>query len=117
MAAEEPEFNADRLRQGPVRLLGYANEVGESFRPLWPRWAVGATYGVAGAYVTADAAWRAQQPPPGTSKLVEAGDTVCIHAPWQLSHLAHASYAPLSRVPSAVRMAGSRLRGHPRCSH
>lgn len=67
----DPEF----WRTGPVRLLGYANEVGESFRPLVPRWCVGASYGVAGAYVTADAAWRSTVPPPGRSALVEAVDT------------------------------------------
>ena len=60
---------------GPVRLLGYANEVGEAFRPLVPRWCVGASYGIAGAYVTADAAWRSTVPPPGRSPLVEAADT------------------------------------------
>ncbi|CAI9589193.1 unnamed protein product, partial [Staurois parvus] len=36
--------------------LGYANEVGESFRALVPKALVWATYGVATAYVTADAA-------------------------------------------------------------
>ncbi|NXJ15380.1 MTFP1 protein, partial [Odontophorus gujanensis] len=34
---------------------GYANEVGESFRPIVPLAAVWASYGVATAYVTADA--------------------------------------------------------------
>ncbi|NXF46037.1 MTFP1 protein, partial [Oceanites oceanicus] len=34
---------------------GYANEVGESFRPLVPLQVVWASYGVATAYVTADA--------------------------------------------------------------
>lgn len=34
---------------------GYANEVGESFRPLVPVPVVWASYGVATAYVTADA--------------------------------------------------------------
>ncbi|KAF1410000.1 Mitochondrial fission process protein 1, partial [Spheniscus humboldti] len=34
---------------------GYANEVGESFRPLVPVPVVWASYGVASAYVTADA--------------------------------------------------------------
>jgi fission process protein 1 len=97
MGAEE--FNADRLRQGPVRLLGYANEVGESFRPLWPRWAVGATYGIAGMYVTADAAWRAQKPPPGTSQVVEAGDTVCHRIPSR-HHLPRRPPTPCPRRPT-----------------
>ncbi|NXS03874.1 MTFP1 protein, partial [Oxylabes madagascariensis] len=39
----------------PTILSGYANEVGESFRPLVPVPVVWASYGVATAYVTADA--------------------------------------------------------------
>ncbi|CAJ0961657.1 unnamed protein product [Ranitomeya imitator] len=51
-AAEEPDLYRDTW----VRYLGYANEVGESFRALVPKSLVWATYGVATAYVTADAA-------------------------------------------------------------
>jgi len=44
----------DIYRDTPVRLLGYANEVGEAFRALvHVRW-VRASYGVASAYVLAD---------------------------------------------------------------
>jgi len=44
----------DIYRDTPVRLLGYANEVGEAFRALvHVRW-VKASYGVASAYVLAD---------------------------------------------------------------
>ncbi|KAM9330796.1 mitochondrial fission process protein 1 [Gastrophryne carolinensis] len=46
----------DLYRDTWVRYLGYANEVGESFRALIPKSLVWATYGVATAYVTADAA-------------------------------------------------------------
>ncbi|XP_056384637.1 mitochondrial fission process protein 1 isoform X2 [Hyla sarda] len=46
----------DLYRDTWVRYLGYANEVGESFRALVPKSLVWATYGVATAYVTADAA-------------------------------------------------------------
>ncbi|XP_069817579.1 mitochondrial fission process protein 1 [Dendropsophus ebraccatus] len=46
----------DLYRDTWVRYLGYANEVGESFRALIPKTLVWATYGVATAYVTADAA-------------------------------------------------------------
>ncbi|KAM6241892.1 mitochondrial fission process protein 1 isoform 2-T2 [Spheniscus humboldti] len=45
----------DLYRETWVRYLGYANEVGESFRPLVPVPVVWASYGVASAYVTADA--------------------------------------------------------------
>ena len=69
--------NPERLREGLVRYLGYANEVGESFRPLMSaRLAVNASYGIAGSYVIADAAWRSQVPPKGRSATVEAADTL-----------------------------------------
>ncbi|CAN0044469.1 mitochondrial fission process protein 1 [Lampetra fluviatilis] len=45
----------DLYRDTWVRFLGYANEVGESFRALVPVSLVWATYGVSMAYVTADA--------------------------------------------------------------
>ncbi|XP_066056078.1 mitochondrial fission process protein 1 isoform X1 [Chamaea fasciata] len=51
MGQEEPDLYRDTW----VRYLGYANEVGESFRPLVPVPVVWASYGVATAYVTADA--------------------------------------------------------------
>ena len=70
------ERDPDALRSGAVRYLGYCNEVGESFKPLVPRWAYVSTYGVAGTYVAADAAWRSTVPPPGRSALVEGADTL-----------------------------------------
>ncbi|XP_032303771.1 mitochondrial fission process protein 1 [Coturnix japonica] len=51
MGAEDPDLYRDTW----VRYLGYANEVGESFRSVVPVAAVWASYGVATAYVTADA--------------------------------------------------------------
>ncbi|XP_075289633.1 mitochondrial fission process protein 1 [Opisthocomus hoazin] len=51
MGAEERDLYRDTW----VRYLGYANEVGESFRALVPVRVVWASYGVATAYVTADA--------------------------------------------------------------
>ncbi|KRT83511.1 hypothetical protein AMK59_3412 [Oryctes borbonicus] len=46
--------DVDIYRDTPVRLLGYANEVGESFRAkIGPRWVL-ATYGLSTAYVIAD---------------------------------------------------------------
>ncbi|NWT86369.1 MTFP1 protein, partial [Lanius ludovicianus] len=51
MGQPEPDLYRDTW----VRYLGYANEVGESFRPLVPVPVVWASYGVATAYVTADA--------------------------------------------------------------
>ncbi len=46
--------DVDIYRDTPVRLLGYANEVGESFRALVNVWWVRASYGVSSAYVLAD---------------------------------------------------------------
>ncbi|OQR95098.1 hypothetical protein ACHHYP_00391 [Achlya hypogyna] len=43
----------DILRDGPLRYLGYANELGESFRPIFPAF-VAPSYAVAFAYVAAD---------------------------------------------------------------
>ncbi|XP_075625608.1 mitochondrial fission process protein 1 isoform X2 [Balearica regulorum gibbericeps] len=51
MGVAEPDLYRDTW----VRYLGYANEVGESFRSLVPVPVVWASYGVATAYVTADA--------------------------------------------------------------
>ncbi|XP_018013680.1 mitochondrial fission process protein 1 [Hyalella azteca] len=50
----EDKKEVDIYRDTPVRLLGYANEVGESFRALTSPWFVRATYGVSGLYVVAD---------------------------------------------------------------
>ncbi|CAM9585453.1 unnamed protein product [Pylaiella littoralis] len=51
--AEQREV--DIFRDTALRYMGYANEVGEAFRPLIPAFAVVASYGVAIAYVSADA--------------------------------------------------------------
>ncbi|CAM9732026.1 unnamed protein product [Ectocarpus sp. 6 AP-2014] len=57
--AEEGEDGEERevdiFRDTALRYMGYANEVGEAFRPLIPAFAVVASYGVAIAYVSADA--------------------------------------------------------------
>ena len=44
---------ADVFRDTPLRYFGYANEVGEAFRPIYPRF-VTPSYGIAFAYVGAD---------------------------------------------------------------
>merc|ERR1712018_1024965 len=49
-----PVAEVDIYRDTPVRLLGYANEVGEAFRALVNVKFVYASYGVASAYVLAD---------------------------------------------------------------
>ena len=52
--AESGETSYNIFRDGPVRYLGYANEVGESFRYQFPR-LVGPSYVVAFGYCLADA--------------------------------------------------------------
>lgn len=51
----------DLFRETPIRLLGYANEVGESFRALVPVSLVRWSYAIAAGYVvadTADKSWK-----------------------------------------------------------
>uniref|UniRef100_A0A1A7YLS1 Mitochondrial fission process protein 1 n=1 Tax=Iconisemion striatum TaxID=60296 RepID=A0A1A7YLS1_9TELE len=52
---EKTGENVDIYRDTWVRFLGYANEVGESFRALVPVSLVWGSYAVSTAYVTADA--------------------------------------------------------------
>ena len=52
--ATDDQKEVDIYRDTPVRLLGYANEVGEAFRALINVKYVYASYGVASAYVLAD---------------------------------------------------------------
>ncbi|KYO31824.1 mitochondrial fission process protein 1 [Alligator mississippiensis] len=54
-AEAAPPAARDPLRDSWLRYLGYANEVGESFRAIVPVWLVWSTYGVATTYVTVDA--------------------------------------------------------------
>lgn len=51
---EEEEKPVDIYRDTPIRLLGYANEVGEAFRSLVHVRLVHLSYGIASAYVFAD---------------------------------------------------------------
>lgn len=56
-----PEVEKDIFRDSPLRLLGYANEVGESFRSLiHVKW-VNLSYGIASAYVVADTIDKSQK--------------------------------------------------------
>lgn len=55
-----------------VRYTAYASDVGEAFRPIVPRWAVNATYGLAIAYITGDIGYtaykEAQKPEPNVPR-------------------------------------------------
>lgn len=74
------ETNRDFFRDTWVRYLGYANEVGESFRPIVPVKVVRASYGVAFAYVladTADKSWKMIRKDGRPKKvLIETGDAL-----------------------------------------
>jgi len=45
----------DVFKQSLLRYAGYANELGEAFRPLIPKWIVTSSYAVAFAYAGGDA--------------------------------------------------------------
>ena len=51
---EKTKGDADLYRDTPVRYLGYANEVGEAFRPIVPTSVVWFSYVVSSGYVVAD---------------------------------------------------------------
>ena len=100
----------DALREGPVRLIGYSNEVGEAFRPLVPRWVVNSTYAAAGTYVVADAAWRSGTLPTTSARtpLLEAADTFT----WQMLASVFIPGFTINRVvwaASRFTAAGSRI--------
>ena len=54
MTGHTEEHEYDPYKDSLIRFFGYANEVGEAFRPLIPRWLVNATYGVAIVYALGD---------------------------------------------------------------
>jgi len=64
----------DLYRDTPVRYLGYANEVGEAFRPLINVRLVHATYGVAILYAMADS-WDKVAPLPFSPLQAPGGDS------------------------------------------
>lgn len=64
---DKPTLQQDIWRDSPLRFLGYANEIGEAFRPLYPKYVL-PSYGIAFAYVGCDTADK-------YSKSVENGDS------------------------------------------
>merc|ERR1712002_988567 len=55
MDTDESKNNIDYFRDTPIRLLGYANEVGEAFRNSVSRRMVRLSYVVSSTYCLADA--------------------------------------------------------------
>ncbi|NXK51641.1 MTFP1 protein, partial [Chauna torquata] len=86
MGAVEPDLYRDTW----VRYLGYANEVGESFRPIVPVVAVWASYGVATAYVTADAIDKGRKAAAVSAPLLSPLVPSCPPSDTSLSPQAHA---------------------------
>jgi hypothetical protein len=66
----------DLFRETPLRFAGYANEVGEAFRPLIPRWMVAATYGVALVYAASDVADKVHTAATNKQRLLALGKSV-----------------------------------------
>uniref|UniRef100_U5EHF3 Mitochondrial fission process protein 1 n=1 Tax=Corethrella appendiculata TaxID=1370023 RepID=U5EHF3_9DIPT len=50
----------DIFRDTPIRYLGYANEIGEAFRPIIKKIFVHATYGVAVSYVLTETSYKSK---------------------------------------------------------
>ncbi|KPI99026.1 Mitochondrial fission process protein 1 [Papilio xuthus] len=75
-----PEREVDFYRETWVRYLGYANEVGESFRAMVPLRVVQASYVLATGYVladTADKSWKMIKKDGRPKKvLIETGDAL-----------------------------------------
>ncbi|KAK5976102.1 Mitochondrial fission process protein 1 [Trichostrongylus colubriformis] len=104
----------DLYRDTPIRYLGYANEIGEAFRSMFPLTAVRATYVVALSYACADAfdksnkAYKAYKNNPQERRkqvAIAAGDTFLWQAlasvaipGFTINRICHFSAAILRRV-------------------
>lgn len=111
----------DIWRDSPLRYLGYANEVGEAFRPLYPRFVV-PSYGVAFLYVgcdTADKTWKSAQNGDNNVDIFKKSSDALIWqtlasvlVPGQIIHAVTAvatkacNSSSLAHLPSRVRMYG-----------
>lgn len=58
---DNPSDNFDIYRDSKLRYCGYANEVGESFRPVVPKVFVHSSYAVAVIYVLAECADKSRK--------------------------------------------------------
>lgn len=72
----------DIYRDSPLRYLGYANELGESFRPLLPRLVV-PSYALSFAYVAADTYDKASKSYVETKETKRAGMLALDTLVWQ----------------------------------
>lgn len=74
----------DIYRETPLRYLGYANEVGESFTAFLPSWGVPASYAVAATYVMMDTVDKAKRTYDETNDLREASKIAIDTCAWQM---------------------------------
>ena len=77
-----PVAPSDIWRESPLRYLGYANEVGEAFGPLYPKY-VRPSYGIALLYVgcdTVDKTWKSIQHGDGTIQTLQKSSDALV---WQ----------------------------------
>ncbi|XP_037918382.1 mitochondrial fission process protein 1-like isoform X2 [Hermetia illucens] len=84
MASDNGGASRDPLRDSFLRYFGYANEVGEAFRPLIPRSIVRLSYGVAIGYVLADVGSKTKETYEGNKKVKNAAITALDVFLWQL---------------------------------
>ncbi|KAF7994966.1 hypothetical protein HCN44_004438 [Aphidius gifuensis] len=58
---QDKNYQGDIFRDGPLRYLGYTNEVGEAFRSLIPKSLVWTSYVIASGYVISDTIHKGQK--------------------------------------------------------
>ena len=108
-----PVAPSDIWRESPLRYLGYANEVGEAFGPLYPKY-VRPSYGLAFLYVgcdTADKTWKSVQNGDRTIQTFEkSGDALIwqtlasVLIPGKIIHLVTSSATHASKMDFATRI-------------
>lgn len=74
----------DIYRETPLRYLGYANEVGESFTAFLPSWGVPASYAVAATYVMMDTIDKTKKKYDETEDTHEASKVAIDTCTWQM---------------------------------
>ena len=74
----------DIYRETPLRYLGYANEVGESFTAFLPSWGVPASYAVAATYVMMDTIDKTKKKYDETEDRQEASKVAIDTCTWQM---------------------------------
>lgn len=74
----------DLYRETPLRYMGYANEVGESFTAFLPTWGVPASYAVAATYVLMDTIDKTKKKYDETDDMEEASKVAIDTCTWQM---------------------------------